>query len=45
MAKKDWHTLEQELGRDEPLPDFGLCFENVAEFYRQLPWPEAGERM
>ena len=37
-ASADWNTLEQDLGPDEPLPDFGPCFENVASFYRQLPW-------
>ena len=37
-ASADWRTLEQDLGPDEPLPDFDPCFENVASFYRQLPW-------
>ena len=37
-ASAGWRTLEQDLGPDEPLPDFDPCFENVASFYRQLPW-------
>ena len=39
-ASADWDTLKPELG-SEPLPDFDLCFENVASFYRHLPWSEA----
>ena len=37
-ASAGWRTLEQDLGPEEPLPDFDPCFENVASFYRQLPW-------
>lgn len=37
-AGRDWDTLKQELGRNDPLPDFDPCFETVASFYRQLPW-------
>jgi hypothetical protein len=34
-CKRDWHTLELELGE---LPDFETCFEAVASFYEALPW-------
>ena len=40
-AMADWNTLKSELGPDDPLPDFDLCFTNVASFYQQLPWTEA----
>ena len=32
----EWHTLKLEV---EELPEFEACFEQVADFYRQLPWP------
>ncbi len=32
----EWHALELEIS---DLPDFGDCFERVADFYRRLPWP------
>lgn len=34
-AKSEWETLKLEI---EEVPDFDLCFERIAEFYRQLPW-------
>ena len=36
-SRSEWNTLKQEL---EEVPDFDSCFERVATFYRQLPWPE-----
>ncbi len=33
----DWSTMELEL---EKLPEFDVCFDRVAAFYRQLPWAE-----
>ena len=33
----EWNTMKLELGE---MPDFDLCFERVANFYRQLPWPD-----
>lgn len=42
-ASADWNTLALDLGPDEPLPDFDLCFESVASFYRLLPWPASGQ--
>ncbi len=37
-AAADWNTLQQELGHDDPLPDFDPCFDSVAAYYQQLPW-------
>ena len=34
-AGKEWATIELETGA---LPEFDRCFENVRQFYRQLPW-------
>ena len=36
----EWSTLELEIGN---VPDFDACFERVATFYRQLPWPPGRE--
>lgn len=35
----EWDTLQLDLGK---IPDFDPCFERVAIFYRQLPWPDTG---
>ena len=32
----EWSTLELEIGQ---VPDFDACFERIATFYQQLPWP------
>ncbi len=37
-ARKDYHTLEDEIEGD--LPDFDACYEQVQEFYHGLPWSE-----
>ena len=34
-AEEEWTTIELETGA---LPEFDRCFENVRQFYRQLPW-------
>ena len=36
----EWRTLELDIGK---VPDFDACFERVATFYRQLPWPLGSE--
>ena len=36
----EWSTLELEIGK---VPDFDACFERVATFYQQLPWPPGRE--
>ena len=38
-AAADWNTLSLEVGE---LPDFETCFQQVVDFYRQLPWPLIG---
>ena len=34
-AKSEWETLKLEIGE---VPDFNVCFERIANFYKQLPW-------
>lgn len=32
---KEWNTMKLEVGE---VPKFEICYENVSEFYRSLPW-------
>ncbi len=34
-AQSEWETLKLEIGE---VPDFDVCFECIANFYKQLPW-------
>ncbi|MCY4237008.1 MAG: nucleotidyl transferase AbiEii/AbiGii toxin family protein [Rhodospirillaceae bacterium] len=37
-ASRDWNTMDLEL---DDLPEFEVCYERVATFYRSLPWDGA----
>lgn len=37
-SQKEWQTMNLELGQENQLPDFEICYRRVESFYKSLPW-------